>query len=158
NGCIDAMCLAVGDFDHNRFQDLFITNVGPGHYLYLNQGDGTFINGAHAAGVDSMTVGWGSVFFDYNNDGWEDLYVCQDPVINLLYKNLGGSMAVDVAAQMGVADASSSYTCAVADIDNDGDLDLAVSNRPNSDTPGSIRLYVNYEGQRRHWVKFKVIG
>ncbi len=152
--CMNAMCVAPGDFDGNGYQDLYITNTpDPHNRLLLNQGDGTFTDGTAAAGVESYLVGWGAVFFDYDNDGDLDLYVCNMNGPNRLYCNVGGGVCPDVAEAMGVADEAPSFCVAIADIDNDGDLDLAVSS-----TGQPLRLYINHEGQRRSWAKFRVRG
>ncbi|MGE3106862.1 MAG: CRTAC1 family protein [Phycisphaerales bacterium] len=160
NGCIDAMCLTFGDFDHNRHPDMYITNVGGGNapnYLYMNQGDGTFIDRAAASGTSDGQLAWGSVFFDYNNDGFDDLYVCHSSSPNKMFRNIDGQVAVEVAGEMNVADPAESFTCAVADLDNDGDLDLMVSNRTGT-LPPSFKMFINHEGERRHWMKFRVVG
>lgn len=162
DGCIDAMCATVGDFDHNRLPDLYVSNIGgplAPNYLYLNQGNGVFVDRAAQSGTDSLEIGWGSVFFDYNNDGLDDIYVAQSATPNRLYRNLDGVHTVDVAALLNVADPGPSYVCAVADVDNDGDMDILVSNRPNFEgDPANIRLFINHEGERRNWIKFRILG
>ena len=160
DGCIDAMCIAIGDFDDNLFPDIYVTNQPVGNVLYLNQGDGTFLEFAEQAKVASYEVGWGSAFFDYDNDGHLDLYVCNHSAPNRLYEFDGRWPAVDMAAALGVtADGPGlSFCVATADIDNDGDLDLAVSNRSTALASDRIRLFINHEGQRKHWIKFNVIG
>ena len=160
DGCIEAMCIAIGDFDDNLFPDIYVTNLPVGNVLYLNQGDGTFQDFAAQAGVTSNEVGWGSLFFDYDNDGHLDLYVCNHTAPNRLYDFDGQWPAADLAVALGVADdgPGQSFCVAAADIDNDGDLDLVVSNRSTPTIPGRIHLFINHEGQRRHWIKFDVIG
>lgn len=162
NGCIDAMCLAIGDFDRNRYLDMYITNIGgmtAPNYLYMNQGNGTFIDEAGSTGTRDELLAWGSVMFDYNNDGFEDIYVCHSMNANKLFRNIDGASTVEVAASMNVADTRASFTCAVADVDNDGDLDLMVSNRTGEGgIPATFRLFINHEGERRNWIKFNIVG
>lgn len=160
NGCIEAMCIAIGDFDDNLFPDIYVTNLPVGNPLYLNQGDGTFLEFSQQAGVASNLTGWGSVFFDFNNDEHLDLYVCNHSAPNRLYNFTGQWPAVDLANDLAVADAGPgmSFCAATADIDNDGDLDLAVSSRSTPTATGRIYLFINHEGQMRRWVKFNVIG
>lgn len=153
DGCIDAMSTTMGDYDNNGYQDIYVTNNPVGNYLYLNQGDGTFINRADEAGVAGYHVGWGALIFDFDHDGWFDLYVCSVNTQNFLFDNNGVWPATNIAAQMGVALRANSFCVAGADIDNDGDVDFAVSA-----TTSRIRLYINHEGQRRSWAKFRVIG
>ena len=153
NGCVRAMCIAIGDFDGNLFPDFYVTNIPEGNALMLNEGDGTFTRAEVEAGVASYAVGWGSVFFDYDNDGWQELYVCNMAAPNRLYQHTGTWPCEDISNLLGVDVGGNSYTVATGDIDNDGDLDLLLSNR---DEP--IRLFINHEGERRSWVKFDVIG
>lgn len=153
DGCIDAMSTTIGDFDNNGYQDIYVTNNPIGNYLYLNQGDGTFVNRAEEAGVAGFHVGWGALMFDFDNDGWMDLYVCSVNTPNFLFDNNGTWPAMNVASQLGVALRANSYCVAAADIDNDGDVDFALS-----PTSSRIRLYINHEGERRRWAKFRVMG
>ncbi len=153
NVCIDAMCIAVGDFDGNRWPDFYSSNTPSGNALLLNNGDRTFVEAAATHGVASYAIGWGAVFFDCENDGLTDLYLCNMVAPNRLYVHSGGWPCEDRAAAMNVADTGSSFSLAAADIDNDGDVDLAVSN-----LPGRILLFVNRVGEDAHWAKFRVRG
>ncbi|MHC5004905.1 MAG: FG-GAP-like repeat-containing protein, partial [Planctomycetota bacterium] len=151
--CVDAMCLAIGDFDNNGYQDLYQTGVLTGNSLLLSDGPAGFTAAETATGTVSNAIGWGSVFFDYDNDGWLDLFVCNTLDDERLYRHDGRWPCDDVAAEMGVADAGAADTCAVADIDLDGDLDLFVQVRAEP-----IRVYVNHEGAQRRWVRLDVAG
>ncbi|MCH8881221.1 MAG: VCBS repeat-containing protein [Planctomycetes bacterium] len=151
--CVDAMCIAIGDFDDNRYMDFYITNTPSGNALLLNQGDGTFSEGAAEAGVSVFETGWGAVFFDYDNSGSLDLYVCNGNAPNVLFDNDTAWPCNEVGAQMNVDVGGYSYTLATADIDNDGDLDFLLENRFEK-----IRLFINHEGETRRWAKFDVVG
>ena len=151
---IDCMGIAYGDIDHNEKPDLFMTSGLFGHALLMANEDGSFYtNEAQAAGVEVFATGWSCVFLDYNNDTWEDLFVAQENSENKLFQNPGSFPFNDVSAAMGVNDGGNTYICAVADIDLDGDLDL-ISTREL--TP--LRLFINHEGDRRNWVRLKVMG
>ena len=150
---IDSMGVAVGDFDGNLFQDLYCTNTPSGNPLLLNQGNGTFFESSGIAGVEALQLGWGALFFDYDNDGHQDLYVCNMYDPNRLYRNGGSWPCVDVAEALAMDDAGRSFGVATADIDNDGDLDLVVQNDMEK-----IRLYINHEGEKRRWIKFNIVG
>jgi len=151
--CADAMSIALGDFDNNREMDIYITNEPPGNVLLMNQANGTFEDEAVEAGVPVHILGWGAVFFDYDNDGILDLYVCNQMAPNNLYRHEGAWPCADVAEDMGVDTDGMSFTVAAADIDNDGDLDLLLQNRFEP-----IRLFINHEGEVNRWAKFDVVG
>ncbi len=151
--CIEAMCIAIGDFNGNGHQDFYCTNGPPGNALFINQGDSTFTAEAGISGTSSFALGWGSVMFDFDNDRDLDLYVCNQTVENRLYRNDSAWPCVGIASSMGVDDSGASFTTAVADVDNDGDMDLFLA---NIEVP--IRLFINNNGGIGNWVKFDVIG
>ena len=151
--CLDSMCIAIGDFSGNGYQDLFITNNPGGHALLANNGDGTFEDVAPAAGVDDTeSTGWGSVFFDHNNDGLLDLYMCRFLEPNALFE--GGTWPVDDVAQAAGVDVPGlSFAVAAADIDLDGDMDFLVQNLFEN-----IRLFINEHDSDNHWARFDIVG
>jgi enediyne biosynthesis protein E4 len=164
------MGAAVGDYDGDGFQDLYVTQCGRS-ILYHNNGDGTFTNVTEKAGV--AAPGWASsaVWFDYDNDGRLDLYVGQfaefskakalpcgtgdgkrhycDPRLSAsrpswLFHNNGDGTFTDVSKESGIAGSLGKAWQAVAtDINNDGWMDLFVAN----DTVGNF-LFVNRSGGR----------
>jgi hypothetical protein len=107
--CVDAMCLAIGDFDNNGYQDLYQTGVPTRNSLLMNMGDGTFVEDDMASGTVSYALGWGSVFFDCDNDGFLDLFVCNTFQSERLYRHEGQWPCVDVADDTGLADAGRAY-------------------------------------------------
>lgn len=123
------------DYDNDGcWLDIFV--VGDGglpNALYHNNGDGTFTDIADKAGVADTPNGRGCVWFDYNNDGWRDLYVtCAGP--NFLFMNNGDGTFTDVSEAAGIADAQHGTSASIADYDHDGWLDIYVANwgRPAS--------------------------
>jgi hypothetical protein len=107
--------------------------------------------------VDSL--GWGANFLDYDNDGVQDLFVCNGLFTNRLYEQ-DRWPCNELDAEIGLVEQDWSFGSAVADIDDDGDIDILVSNSPLQGDPMTVpvRLYVNHEGQSRGWVKFRVVG
>jgi hypothetical protein len=167
------MGVAVGDYDSDGFPDIYLTQYGR-CILYHNNGDGTFTDVTDKAGV--AAPGWNSsaVWFDYDNDGRLDLFVCQFVEFNKtmscgvetdgtghyciprifkampsrLYHNNGDGTFRDVSVETGIAEhLGKPWGVVATDIDNDGWMDLFVSN----DTVGNF-LYRNKGG------KFEEIG
>jgi enediyne biosynthesis protein E4 len=144
--CRNGMGIAVGDYDRDGWQDYFYTNRG--RPLLLHNNGGTFTDMTAAAGLDDNRVPetgkkrltWGTIFFDYDLDGFLDLCVAAgtlqpngtadgDPQPNLLYHNDGnGTSFTDVSASSGIDDTGRGRTIVMGDYDNDGDPDLFLVN------------------------------
>jgi hypothetical protein len=153
---IYTMGIAVGDFDNDGFEDIYVTGYG-GNILYHNNGDGTFTDITTRAGV--AAGGWSSSagFFDYDNDGKLDLFVgryvdwnfqnnrycgqkrpggrayCHPDnfkgVTNVLYRNNGDGTFRDVSEKAGVANPDGkTLGVSFADFDGDGWIDIYVAN------------------------------
>lgn len=153
-----SMGVACGDFDNNGWPDLYCTNIEAYEEGYnpllLNQGNGTFVESSKEAGVDHWIVSWGSIFFDFDNNGHQDLYVNNMFLPNSLYTNEGTFPFAEVAEQLGItANSSVSYSSAVADVDGDGDLDLLVNNLTQN-----VELFINHEGQAHSWIRYQMVG
>jgi len=125
------------DFDKDGLMDLYFVNAptvatvanvrSARSELWRNRGNGTFADVTDRAGVGHPGWGMGAVAADFDNDGWEDLYVtCFGP--NRLYRNNRDGTFADVTDRAGVGDARWSTGAAVADYDGDGWLDLFVAN------------------------------
>ena len=138
------MCggVAAFDFDNDGRLDLFFTNgaklpelqkTGPRFYncLLRNRGDGSFEDVTAHAGLLGKDLGFsfGAAAGDYDNDGFEDLFVCNAGP-NVLYHNNGDGTFTDVTARSGITKPKDVLSAAAAwfDYDNDGKLDLIVSN------------------------------
>ena len=119
---------AWADYDRDGWVDLFVTgNLDP-NVLYRNQGDGSFAISEFSDALSLPDVpSGGAVWADYDNDGWQDLYVLNLGA-NRLYRNLQGSGFTDVTTTAGVGDIGKATTAAWGDYDRDGHLDLYVSN------------------------------
>jgi hypothetical protein len=150
------MGAAVGDFDNDGLDDLYVTNYGA-NTLYRNNGDGTFADVTARAGV--AAGGWSASagFVDYDNDGHLDLFVTRylewsfqhnrycgekkpgyraychpdnfEAIANVLYRNNGDGTFADVSVKAGIASArGKGLGIAFADYDDDGWIDVYVAN------------------------------
>ncbi len=187
-----------GDFDNDGLFDVYVTNIPDeymkeGNFLWRNLGDGTFTDVARETGTHNTGWGWAGKFFDYDNDGWLDLYVVNGWVSagpenyvldvfelivrpdvdladarnwppmgektlsgyqrNRLFHNQGGNLFKDEAARHGLDSLRDGRGVAVADFDNDGRLDLFVSNA--GEKPILAR---NVAPAGNHWIAFELTG
>jgi hypothetical protein len=135
--------VAAGDYDNDGYPDLFVSNLAGGNFLYRNNHNGTFTELAGAAGVrgDDGGRGFATWFFDYDNDGWPDLFVTSyfisvDETVRTylglphnattlkLYKNQGDGTFRDVTRAVGLDKVLMPMGANFGDIDNDGFLDI----------------------------------
>ncbi len=142
------MGATAADFDGDGDFDIFKTNFSNDtHTLYLNEGDTLFTDETVATGlaVNTQHLGWGTAFIDVDQDGWKDLFVANGHVYpgvdkhdigekffqsRLLYWNRGDGQFHDMvgAAGPGIAAEHSSRGIAIADLDNDGTLEIVTVN------------------------------
>ena len=161
----------LGDFDNDGYLDIVITNFqDQTNSLYHNAQDGFFNEVSFAKGIGERSLhylAWGVDFVDFNNDGWLDLFVANghlddnvaevDPIgtyaqpnqLFLSNRGLNFSESVDIA----IADQKVSRGAAFGDIDNDGDVDIVVSNL--KDAPTVLR---NDSDGTARWLSVKLIG
>ena len=122
------------DYDNDGWQDILLVNSmdWPGHAthksypaLYHNNHDGTFTDVTHQAGLDVEMYGMGCAVGDYDNDGYDDIYITAVDGSHLFH-NLGNGRFADVTAKGGVSSPGFATGAAWFDYDNDGKLDLIV--------------------------------
>jgi hypothetical protein len=163
-----SMGVTVGDYDHDGKFDLFVTNFADEYNtLYHNDGANSFTDLSYAAKVAAVSlphVGWGTKFFDYDNDGWVDLFVANGHVYpqlpgyrqpKLLHRNNGDGTFTEVSAQFGtlLTENRASRGVAFGDLDNDGDVDLVIS-----DLDGQPQLLRNDGGNSQNSILIKTVG
>ena len=124
--------VACADFDNDNDYDIFVANYSGYNVLYLNTGDGTFVNVTSSAGVGDFSNSFGVDWADYDNDGDLDLYVAQNGS-NSLYANQFDGTFENMTSIAGVGGSSWSLGAAWGDYDNDGWLDLYVANHLGED-------------------------
>ena len=162
-----------GDYDNDGWLDLTVSNYQTETNTVYHNHDGTFFtDNTITSGIAEVThgyLGWGIKFFDYDNDGHQDIFVANGhlmdnitlleehvayPQRNLLFRNLGdGRFATVVSETDGLALEKVSRGAAIGDYDNDGDLDILVTNcnqRPD--------LLQNVIGNRNNWIQVQVVG
>ncbi|MCZ6694448.1 MAG: FG-GAP-like repeat-containing protein, partial [Bacteroidetes bacterium] len=127
--------LAIGDYDGDGDQDAYFTNFKEGQetnfYLLRNQWagrGGMFEDVTNNSGIDHGGEEYSSIFADYDNDGWLDLYIVKNGA-NLLYQNDGEGSFVDVSVTSKLDDQSIGSIPLFFDIDHDGDLDVFIANQ-----------------------------
>jgi hypothetical protein len=168
------MGVAAGDYDGNGYLDIFVTNFARDtNTLYKNLGNMFFIDSTLVAGLGEISLpylGWGANLADFDNDGLPDIFVANGHVypqvdrLNVgqkylqrkeLYRNLGNGKFEEIArnASSDFLTGKSARGSAVADYDDDGDLDILVVNlnsRPS--------LYRNDADKTNHWIGFRLEG
>ncbi len=124
--------LAAGDYDNDGRTDLYLCSVDGPNRLYRQVADFQFEDVTASSGVDGGNA-WsrGATFFDVDNDGDLDIYVCTTEAANLLYVNQGDGTFVESAKQFGLDFVGACVMASAADYDRDGDLDLyVITHRP----------------------------
>ncbi len=125
----DASGGSWGDYDSDGDVDLFVTNFRAyGDRLYRNDGNGVLVKVTEGPIVNDEGDGVGSAWGDYDNDGDLDLFVCNLNQNNFLYRNDGNESFSLITEGQIANDGGASIGCAWGDYDNDGDLDLFVTN------------------------------
>ena len=170
---MSGMGVAAGDYMGDGHAAVFRTNFSDEfETLYRNLGGGNFDDVTLEAGLggNRRFVGWGTGFFDFNNDGWKDLLLVNGHVFPevdglhidihykdrpILYQNLGNGKFQDISehAGPGLLEKHSSRGAAFGDFDNDGAVEIAVNNQ--NDPPSLLKQAVNPPG---HWILLKLEG
>jgi hypothetical protein len=163
----------VEDYDNDGWPDVIVTTLSLERYaLFRATGQGRFEYASHTSGIGRATAqhsGWGTRFVDYDNDGRRDLFVAQSHVLDtvsrarqgfdylqppLMLRNVGSSF-VDTSASLGPAFArpAAGRGAAFADLDDDGDIDIVITNLDAGPT-----LLRNDGGNARHWLTVSLRG
>jgi len=162
------------DVNNDGLPDIWHTAVEHEDFpLYINQGKGIFMDATVASGLGRFTnrmTGWSNGIFDFDNDGWKDLFVARANVMdniheaipsqmypehNSVFRNLGNGKFEDVSEDAGpdflIADAHRGV--AFGDIDNDGRIDAVVTT-----LNGHVKLFHNISDTNHHWILLRLVG
>jgi tetratricopeptide (TPR) repeat protein len=129
------------DINNDGLLDLFVGSENGAAQLFLNNGDGTFKDISHSAGVDAISYAKGVVAADYDNDGWPDLYVSNFQGENRLYHNNHDNTFTEVAHEAGVLGNGRGFAAYFFDYDNDGWPDIFVTSYFTS-VDETVRTYL----------------
>jgi hypothetical protein len=192
------MNVDLGDYDRDGWLDIYVTNITDEYMkecnmLWHNNGDGSFTDLSKETGTCNTLWGWGAKWGDFDNDGWEDLFVVNGlrsagkenyiPVLvemilrpgvdftdvnnwpaigtmswsgyqkKKLFRNLGAQFFKEVSAEARVDNDRDGRGIGVADLDNDGRLDLFQTNANQEPF-----LFRNVSPRKSHWIELRLVG
>ncbi len=168
-----SMGIAAGDLTHDGKVDLFNTTFSDDYKpLYRNDGDANFTDISYQMGIAEPTIpflGWGTAFFDYDNDGWLDLLESNGHVYPevdkvpwgtswqqrpLLFHNVAGKLQLVPAVEgTSLAKVGVGRGLAFGDLFNDGRIDAVINNMDG--TPSFLH---NVSENKNHWIELKLVG
>ncbi len=145
-----SFCSAFFDYNNDKWPDLYTANDrGSGNTLLHNNGDGSFTDVSVITETDKQMDAMSVSVGDYDNDGWQDLYITNIPEGSVFLRNLGATQALDaitfeeIADEIGVGFYGIGWGSNFLDGDNDGDLDLYVSGSLDGSDEISAAYYEN---------------
>ncbi|MPY90220.1 MAG: hypothetical protein GEU99_20130 [Luteitalea sp.] len=166
------MGVAIADFDRDSDEDIFVTNLTrESNTLYRNDGAADFTDVTLELGLGPGSIpytAFGTAWLDYDNDGLLDLFVANGAVaieealrgqgypyhqINMLFRQQLPGRFTRVGGETALELRTVSRGAAAGDIDNDGDVDILISNNN-----GPARLLLNRSGSRGHWITVRLEG
>lgn len=167
---VASMGVEFKDYDNDGLPDLFITALaGETYPVFRNIGKGLFADATYSSKLGSLVVkhsGWGLGLFDFNNDGWKDLFTANshvndrveqfEPAVyrekSSVFANAGGAFR-DVSDEAGLTGAKAHRGAAFADFDGDGRVDAVVSALGDA-----AELWRNVSPQSMHWIDVWLVG
>jgi len=164
---VNCFGLGIGDYDNDGWYDIAFGHARGG-FLLRNRGDETFEDVSVPAGIRCVDcldqdITWGTVFFDYDNDGWLDLFYVSGmingvpiPQPDMLFRNNQDGTFADVSVEAGVDDDRRGRSASICDFDQDGFVDLFVGNYGQ---PADLWHNESYNlGNTNHWLTITAEG
>jgi len=166
NIMVDGMGVDFTDVFCDGGVDFYVTDLPIDHLFQVwDPGSNAYLNATATYGLQGGAVGWACNWLDYDNDGWQDLYVVQNAWFNLLYRNPAAPAAAqvpwtDVSPTLGMNHDTFQFTNVIADFDDDGRLDILdrfSTGFPSLMAPEGTAVYRN-EVPGGNWLKFAAEG
>jgi hypothetical protein len=167
---VASMGVEFKDYDNDGLPDLFVTALaGETYPLFRNLSKGSFTDAGHSSRLASLTLthsGWGLGLFDFNNDGWKDLFTANshvndqvekfEPAVyrekNSVFVNAGGTFR-DVSDEAGLSLVKAHRGAAFADFKGDGRIGAVVSALGET-----AELWENVSPAAQHWIALRLVG
>ena len=161
NTAVNGMGIAIGDYDLDGDLDMYFSDGGPMVMLQnqTSQGSPAFVDVSASAGVDFDAIGWATIMYDVDNDGWLDMYLATHDAAfsrtDRLFHNNGDGTFSDISNTSGVSKTDMTMVGAVADYNEDGYVDLMTGNWDDD-----YKLYQNSGSIAigNDWIRFNLIG
>lgn len=154
---VDGMGIAAGDYDNDGDLDLYFSSSNEAVLLQsqISQGNDQFIEVTDIAGVNFNAISWGTHFLDFDNDGWQDLYLSIFFQENRIFHNQGNTTFTDISATSGGAHSGGTIGSAVSDYNNDGALDIVIGGMNENYL---LFQNVSSEAQNNQWLRIILEG
>lgn len=153
------MGIAVGDYDHDGDEDLYFSSIGEQVLLQsqITQGELSYIEKSNESGLNFISTGWATLFFDVDNDTWLDAYIAtwgaSTEDSDQFYINQRDNSFLSVSETAGIQTFTRSEGAAKGDFNNDGLIDVIVTD------PGTaFFLYKNVSNAGNNWISFELTG